>query len=292
MLTALGRVNEPSITRTVIAFETLWLRRAASLGPVYRGARPPTLHARVVALARHYNDLLTPEPGPPPPLPEAAVATLARELADPTDRTILRMLVAALGLFPVGTVVQLSSGEVGEVISANRGRAQGKPLLRVSMGTDGGVLATPVEVDLARAGEVRSVVRVLSIEGWVKGLEADQPRPGAADSSYPSHSAVVPTEPPSPRRAAAPAVADPTASARLARGSPGHPPSRRRSLRAPRPSYSPAVLLPSLRYRSRKRSRSPPRPARRRSHPSRWLLPPKVSLPAPGPPPSPRRWGA
>ncbi|HEY2510017.1 MAG TPA: hypothetical protein VGI39_04150, partial [Polyangiaceae bacterium] len=34
VLTALGRVNEPSIVRTVIAFEALWLRRLSSLGPV------------------------------------------------------------------------------------------------------------------------------------------------------------------------------------------------------------------------------------------------------------------
>ena len=45
VLTALGRVNEPTITRTVLAFEALWLRRQSWLGAVYWGARPPTLHA-------------------------------------------------------------------------------------------------------------------------------------------------------------------------------------------------------------------------------------------------------
>ena len=138
VLTALGRVNEPSIVRTVIAFEALWLRRLSSLGPVYRGARIPTLHARIVAVARRYNDLLTPEPGLVPPLPEIAIATLASELTDSADRTVLRMLVSALGLFPAGTVVQLSSGEVGEVVVGDRAAAPGRPRVRVAMDAEGG----------------------------------------------------------------------------------------------------------------------------------------------------------
>src|SRR5262249_10999799 len=115
-LTALGRVNEPSITRTVLAFEALWVRRAQFVGPVYRGARAATLHARIIAIARRYNDLLTPEPGLPPPASDFAIATLSEEITEPADRTVLRMLVSALNLYPVGTVVLLSTGEVAEVV--------------------------------------------------------------------------------------------------------------------------------------------------------------------------------
>ena len=195
VLTALGRVNEASMTRTVIAFETLWLRRSATLGPVYRGARPPTLHARIVTIARRYNDVLTPEPGSPPPTPDAAVATLAVELTDPVDRNVLRMLVSALGACPVGTVVELSSGEVGEVV-AGRGRGPGaKPLVRLSLARDGAVLPAALDVDLGRAGEARTIARVVSIDGWKKGLEAPPPARTEADVNSPSRSAVVPTEP-------------------------------------------------------------------------------------------------
>ena len=122
-------------------------RRSA---PLYRGARAPTLHARIVTIARRYNDLLTPEPGLPPPPPDMAVATLAAELTDSADRTVLRMLVAALGLFPVGTVVQLSSDEIGEVVPASRPSVPGQPTVRLSMGPDGAVL------DLARRRRPRA----------------------------------------------------------------------------------------------------------------------------------------
>jgi hypothetical protein len=207
VLTALGRVNEPSIKRTVIAFEALSLRRSASIGPVYRGARPPTLHARIVTIARRYNDLLTPEPGLSPLGPDAAIAILAHELSDATDRTVLRMLASALALFPVGTVVQLSSDEVGEVIGSNRAPVRGRPVVRVSMGRDGAVLAAPVDVDLARPGETRRVARVMSIEGWKKGFDPSYLHRAAPDPSSPSRSAVVPTEPRVPVAAQVPQAA-------------------------------------------------------------------------------------
>jgi hypothetical protein len=224
VLTALGRVNEPSIKRTVIAFEALSLRRAASLGPVYRGARQPTLHARIVSLARRYNDLLTPEPGLSPLTPDAAVAILAHELGDSADRTVLRMLVSALGLYPVGTVVQLSSDEVGEIVLASRPAVLGRPVVRVSMGRDGGVLAAPIDVDLARAGESRRIARVMSVDGWKKGFDPSHLHRAAPDPSSPSRSAVVPTEPRVPAAAPAP-----------------QPPAQARPAAVPVPLASPAT---------------------------------------------------
>jgi hypothetical protein len=178
VLTALGRVNEPSITRTVLTFEALWLRRRTWLGPVYWGARAPTLHASIIAVARRYNDLLTPEPGLPPPTPDFAVATLANELTDAQDRTVLRMLVSALGLLPTGTVVQLSTGEVAEVIRGARGLGD-KPRVAILADASGVQFAQPIEVELAEDPR-RTVHRVLSVDGWRKGLEQG-PQAAAAD---------------------------------------------------------------------------------------------------------------
>jgi HD-GYP domain-containing protein (c-di-GMP phosphodiesterase class II) len=176
ILTALGRVNEPTIRRTVVAYEALWLRRQKFLGPVYRAARLPTIHAKILQIARRYNDLLTPEPGLAPPTSDFAIATLADEMPDPADRTILRMLVAALGLFPAGTVVHLSSNEVAEVVgsSAERAAPPDLPVVRLVMDARGGVVERVVEVDLAnpRPGEPsRRIAKVVSIDGWQKGLE-------------------------------------------------------------------------------------------------------------------------
>jgi len=196
VLTALGRVNEPSITRTVLAFEALWLRRQQWLGPVYWGARPATLHSKLIAIARRYNDLLTPEPGLLPPTPDYAVAVLAEELRDPQDRTVLRMLVSSLGLLPMGTVVQLATGEVAEVIRGPKGPGE-KPRVRLVMDQSGRQIE-PVEVELAQDPH-RQVVRIMGVDGWRKGLDL---RPdadldgGPPDSDRPQHEAPAPAHQP------------------------------------------------------------------------------------------------
>jgi hypothetical protein len=173
VLTALGRVNEPSITRTVLTFEALWLRRKTWLGPVYWGARNPTLHASIIAIARRYNDLLTPEPGLAPPTPDYAVAVLANELTDPQERSVLRMLVSALGLLPVGTVVQLHTGEVAEVVKGAQGLGD-KPVVRLLADPNNQPYAQQMDVDVAQDPR-RGVLRVLSVDGWKKGL-AQEPQ--------------------------------------------------------------------------------------------------------------------
>jgi HD-GYP domain-containing protein (c-di-GMP phosphodiesterase class II) len=184
VLTALGRVNEPTIMRTVVAYEALWMRRQKFIGPLYQSLRLPTIHAKVLQIARRYNDLLTPEPGLPPPTPDFAIATLSDEMPDPADRTIVRMLVSALGLYPVGTVVQLTSNEVAEVAPSPRDRTApfDLPIVRVVMDARGGVVDRVVELDLANPppGEPqRRIARVVSVDGWRKGLE----RPGGRSPS-------------------------------------------------------------------------------------------------------------
>jgi hypothetical protein len=208
VLTALGRVNEPTVARTVVTYEALWLRRSEFLGDIYGGIREPTIHARIIAIARRYNDLVTPEPGLAPPLPDLAVAKIFRDLDHPADRTILRMLVAALDLFPVGTLVRLSTGETAEVIPGRDvGTPTNRPRVRVIMDSRGGMVNPPRDVDLAQPPpdlQRSTIDRVLSTDGWARGLELEgveevesyepvssAPPPGPAPVPVPS----VPSQP-------------------------------------------------------------------------------------------------
>jgi hypothetical protein len=199
VLTALGRVNEPSITRTVLTFEALWLRRRTWLGPVYWGARGPTMHASIIAIARRYNDLLTPEPGLAPPTTDYAVAVLANELTDAQDRTVLRMLVSALGLLPIGTLVQLSTGEVAEVTRGTKALGE-KARVNIVADANGQQYPQPVEVDLAQDLR-RTVLRVLGVDGWRKGLEG---APQAMGNGPDSNEDVIVSVPPAPMPAVPP----------------------------------------------------------------------------------------
>ncbi|HEY8079463.1 MAG TPA: hypothetical protein VIF62_35275 [Labilithrix sp.] len=201
VLTALGRVNEPSITRTVLTFESLWLRRQTWLGPVYWGQRAATIHARMISISRRYNDLLTPEPGLLPPTPDYAVARLSEELTDPQDRAVLRMLISALGLLPMGTVVQLNTNETAEVVRGPKGPGE-RPRIKLLTDERGAPIAQPVEIELAQDLR-RQVGRVISVDGWKKGLETG-PDPNAPPPDYdpdadaPAHDVQL-SEPPAMR---------------------------------------------------------------------------------------------
>jgi curved DNA-binding protein CbpA len=166
VLTALGRVNEPSVMRTVIGYEAHWVRRKDRLGPLYRGLRQPSMQSRIISVARTFNDLLTPTPGMQPLPADEAIARLEKEATEPADRTAIRLLVGALGLFPTGTIVELSSGETALVVHTPANPSlYSQPRVRVVLDASGGWLARPVEVDLAqkRKGEpVRHVRRVVA----------------------------------------------------------------------------------------------------------------------------------
>lgn len=152
MLTALGRLNEESTVRSVIAFEAHWLKRQSVLGPLYKGLRQPALLSRIVAVARAFNDLLTPSAGREPVSADNAVAKLEQEADSAADRTVLRLLVGALGIFPTGTLVELSTGEVALVVQTSSHPARySLPRVRLVFDASGGAVDHPVEIDLAQA---------------------------------------------------------------------------------------------------------------------------------------------
>ncbi len=165
-----------AIARSVIAYEAAWVLRADRDGAPYRGARAPTLHARVVASAHTYIALVA-DRTPPPPTPQSVVAVMAQRAADTADRTVLRLLVAALGFVPAGTVVRLSSGETAEVITSNRATGRG-PTARLVLDESGEEYSEPFEVELALGGdEGLRIEKVLSTEQWRKGETPEAPKP-------------------------------------------------------------------------------------------------------------------
>ncbi|WP_437652961.1 DnaJ domain-containing protein [Sorangium sp. So ce1182] len=210
VLTALGLVNEPSVMRTVVAYEAHWVRRQAALGPVYRGLRQPTLQARILATARAFNDLLTAAPGEAPLSADEAIAKLEQEAADPADRTVLRLLVGALGIFPTGTLVELSTGEVALVVQTPAHPARySQPRVRLVLDASGGPIGRAIEVDLAerpRQGEpTRHIRRIVATSddpavASMRAYAAVQEAPQVSLRSPP-----VPADAPPIRSAPAPA---------------------------------------------------------------------------------------
>ncbi len=187
--------SRTSLARAVVAFETTWLSRVDRDGSLYRGARAPTLHTRIVATARTYLALLA-DKTPPPPTPERLVATLSQRANDTAERTVLRLLVATLGFIPAGTVARLSSGETAEVIASNRGTGRG-PVARLVLDENGEEYSEPFEVELALSGdEGLRIEKIMSVDQWRKGESAPIPR-APVHRRTPPPPAVEPARPPS-----------------------------------------------------------------------------------------------
>ena len=82
------------------------------------GKKDAGVGARILALVDRYDRLCTPEVlGREPLMPAEALATMFRNEADRLDPVLLRLLIKLLGVYPPGTVVQLSDGALALVVS-------------------------------------------------------------------------------------------------------------------------------------------------------------------------------
>jgi len=117
MLTALGRIHPPSLTRVAIAYEALALERADRIGPPYQGKRPESVLGRILHVARRFVQLISPPPHDPSVSLEEAIRQLETATNDASGRVEVRLLLGALGFFPPGTLVELNTGEMAVVLS-------------------------------------------------------------------------------------------------------------------------------------------------------------------------------
>ena len=83
-----------------------------------QGKKTASSGARILALVDRYDRLCSPEASSREPLmPAEALATMYRHQADKLDASLLRVLIKLLGIYPPGTVVQLSDESLALVIS-------------------------------------------------------------------------------------------------------------------------------------------------------------------------------
>lgn len=150
--TAMGRIQEDAIKRTVVACES----EAARLRVPWPQGRVSTVQATIIAIARRYIDALVTGAGEAGLTPERALLHVAEGETDAVALSVLRLLAAVVGILPRGTTVRLSTGETAQV--ASHASAASVVRLRVL-----GDLRTVVrEIDRP----VSDVVQVLSVDGW------------------------------------------------------------------------------------------------------------------------------
>ena len=95
-----------------------------------KGKKDASRCTRILALVNRYDRLCSPESADGTPLmPAEALATMFRNESSKHDLPLLTALIKLLGVFPPGTVVQLSDGALAMVVSPGSSSLQPKVLI-------------------------------------------------------------------------------------------------------------------------------------------------------------------
>ena len=86
------------------------------------------LLARIVVIANHYDELCNPSNLANALTPHEALATMFAKLRAKFDPKLLQVFVRCLGVYPPGTIVQLSNGVIGMVATINTAKPM-KPMV-------------------------------------------------------------------------------------------------------------------------------------------------------------------
>lgn len=105
-------------------------------------------YARITAIADLFDALISDRPYRKGLLPHEAYEILMTLGGSYVDRDILAIFLAHVAIYPIGSVVQLGSGEIGIIVKVFP-KLQSRPVIRLLTDTSGVLLAEPREIDLA-----------------------------------------------------------------------------------------------------------------------------------------------
>jgi HD-GYP domain-containing protein (c-di-GMP phosphodiesterase class II) len=155
-------VDTRALGRVVVANE---IRRWAT--PEHDDGYPFELStaSRLITVAHAYDLLTTPRPEHPALLPDEALRVIIAEAGRRYDETAVRLLVNELGVYPVGSLVALSSGESAIVVEAPHDTSgPERPRVKIIRDTAGNVVDGAI-LDLAgQAGGAVSILHCLDAE--------------------------------------------------------------------------------------------------------------------------------
>jgi HD-GYP domain-containing protein (c-di-GMP phosphodiesterase class II) len=101
------------LRRILVAFEH---HRRIDGGGYPTSSHPVELFPRIVAIADAYDALTTDRPWRKALLPDEALGKMVAESGKHFDPLLLKVFINSMGFYPVGTLVRLTTGELGVVI--------------------------------------------------------------------------------------------------------------------------------------------------------------------------------
>jgi HD-GYP domain-containing protein (c-di-GMP phosphodiesterase class II) len=125
------------------------------------------LHARIVSVAESYAVMVKDRPYRDSMIGYNAMKSLLSDNGRQFDPRVLKAFLSAIGVFPIGSIVQLNNSAIGRVVSTNAD-APLRPKMELIIDEDGKNLEEPQLVDLA---ERKNLFMVKAIDP--KSLQAD-----------------------------------------------------------------------------------------------------------------------
>ena len=124
------------------------------------------LLSRIVALANHYDELCNPPNIADALTPHEALSLMFAKLRSKFDPKLLQVLIRCLGVYPPGTLVQLSNGVIGMIATVNANKPM-KPMVVIydaDIPKDEAIL-----VDLARETDINiaKAIRPAHVSGEI-----------------------------------------------------------------------------------------------------------------------------
>jgi HD-GYP domain-containing protein (c-di-GMP phosphodiesterase class II) len=127
------------------------------------GLPAPAGASRIVALAHAFDRLTSPRPDRPALAPDEALRVLAGHAGRAVDQDALRILIDVVGVWPVGSLVALSSGEIALVVETAAGGGA-RPRIKI-VRDPSGVVVDGAVVDLAgEPAGARAILRCVDEE--------------------------------------------------------------------------------------------------------------------------------
>lgn len=116
--------------------------------------KPMNFYSKVVAIADAYDAMTTNRVYQPAILPTEALKTLMDHAGTKFDPLLVKAFVNTVGIYPVGTVLRMKSGEIAIVTSANTDPAKlALPKVRIIADAQGKFSDEGLEIDLSQEQE-------------------------------------------------------------------------------------------------------------------------------------------
>ncbi|HBQ87373.1 MAG TPA: HD-GYP domain-containing protein [Syntrophomonas sp.] len=116
-----------------------------------RGLSGNNIHeyARIVAVANIYDELMAERPNRPPFEVNQAINLIKRMSDIYFEPRIVKAMISNIATYPVGSIVQLNTGDIGIVTHLNND-APHRPIIRIVFDADQRRLQHPHEIDLSK----------------------------------------------------------------------------------------------------------------------------------------------